>query len=242
MMLKKLVAGLALIACGAAFADEASVRKLVEAKLGNKVQRVTKTPYGGLYEVYVDKTLHYTDEKVSFLIYGVLVDTKTNRNMTENSMRKLTALDVAQLPPLSMAIKRVKGDGKRELRVFVDPMCPYCRKLEAEIERLNNVTVYTYPFPIESKFPGTTNIAKSIWCSSDKAKAWDDWMLRALRPSAPTTCSNPFEQIKAAAAKLNIDATPTLVFADGAVIKQYANAEAIERFLKETPAVATAAR
>src|SRR3954468_12036889 len=53
MMLKKLVAGLSLIACGAACADEASVRKLVEAKLGNKVQRVTKTPYGGLYEVYV---------------------------------------------------------------------------------------------------------------------------------------------------------------------------------------------
>src|SRR3954464_789776 len=119
-MLKNLVAVLALFACGIACADEASVRKLVEAKLGNKVQSVAKTAYGGLYEVYVDKTLHYTDEKVSFLIYGVLVDTKTNRNMTEQSLRKLTALNLAQLPPLSMAIKRVKGDGKRQLRVFSD--------------------------------------------------------------------------------------------------------------------------
>jgi thiol:disulfide interchange protein DsbC len=241
MMLKKMLLGLALMACGAALADEASVRKLVEAKLGTKVQSVTKTSYGGLYEIFVDKTLHYTDEKVSFLIYGVLVDTKTNRNMTEQSMRKLTALNVSQLPPVTMAIKRVKGDGKRQLRIFLDPMCPFCKKLEVEFERLNNVTLYVYPFPLEAKFPGSTNIAKSIWCSPDKAKAWEDWMLRALRPSAPTNCSNPFEQIEAAATKLNIDSTPTLVFADGGVIKQFASAEVMERFLNETPATASVA-
>jgi thiol:disulfide interchange protein DsbC len=233
--------GLALMVCGAALADEASVRKLVEAKLGTKVQSVTKTSYGGLYEVFVDKTLHYTDEKVSFLIYGVLVDTKTNRNMTEQSMRKLTALNVAQLPPVTMAIKRVKGDGKRQLRIFLDPMCPFCKKLEVEFERLNNVTLYVYPFPLEAKFPGSTNIAKSVWRSPDKAKAWEDWMLRALRPSAPTNCSNPFEQIEAAATKLNIDSTPTLVFADGGVIKQFASAEVIDRFLNDTPAAPSVA-
>jgi thiol:disulfide interchange protein DsbC len=240
-MLKKLIVALGLFACGVACADEASVRKLVEAKLGSKVQSVTKTPYGGLYEVYVDKSLHYTDEKVSFMIYGVLVDTKTNRNMTEQSVRKLTAVKMADLPPLTMALKRVKGDGKRQLRVFLDPMCPFCKKLEAEFERVNNVTLYVYPYPLEAKFPGSTNIAKSIWCSSDKAKAWDDWMVRALRPSANTNCANPFEQIDAVATKLNIDSTPTLVFADGGIVKQFVSAEVIERFLNETPAV-TAAR
>lgn len=237
-MFIKIILGLALIASGAARADEASVRKLVEAKLGNKVQSVSKTAYGGLYEVYVDKTMHYTDEKVSYILYGVLIDTKTNRNMTEQSVRKLTAIDMAQLPPLSMAIKRVKGDGKRQLRVFLDPMCPHCKKLEAELERINNLTLYVYPFPLEAKFPGSTAVAKSIWCSTDKAKAWEDWMLRALRPSGRIDCSNPFEQIDAAATKLNIDATPTLVFADGGIVKQYANAEAIERFLNETPVLA----
>jgi thiol:disulfide interchange protein DsbC len=235
MMLKKAVLFFALLICGAALADEASVKKLVEAKLGNKVQSVTKTPYGGLYEVYVDNTLHYTDEKVSFIIYGVLIDTKTDRNVTEQRMRKLTALSVAQLPPLTMAIKRVKGDGKRQLRVFSDPMCPFCKKLEAELDRINNVTIYVYPYPIEAKFPGSTVIAKSIWCSSDKGKAWEDWMLRALRPSGRTDCANPLEQIDAAATKLNIDSTPTLVFADGGVIKQYIGAADIERFLNDTP-------
>jgi thiol:disulfide interchange protein DsbC len=161
--------------------------------------------------------------------------------MTEQSMRKLTALNVSQLPPVTMAIKRVKGDGKRQLRIFLDPMCPFCKKLEVEFERLNNVTLYVYPFPLEAKFPGSTNIAKSVWCSPDKAKAWEDWMLRALRPSAPTNCSNPFEQIEAAATKLNIDSTPTLVFADGGVIKQFASAEVIDRFLNDTPAAPSVA-
>ena len=234
-MLRKFVLLAALLACGAALADEASVRKLVEAKLGNKVQSVTKTPYGGLYEVYVDKNLHYTDEKVSFIIYGVLIDTKTDRNVTEQRVRKLTALNVRELPPLSMAIKRVKGDGKRQLMVFSDPLCPFCRKLEAELDRINNVTIYVYPFPLEAKFPGSTNIMKSIWCSSDRAKAWEDWMLRALRPSGRMDCANPIEQLDSFATKLHIDTTPTMIFADGGILRQYAGANDIERFLNETP-------
>jgi thiol:disulfide interchange protein DsbC len=239
-MFRKLILTGALLACGVAFADEAGVRKLVEAKMGAKVQSVTKTPYGGLYEVYVDQKIHYTDEKVSFIIFGVMVDTKTNRNVTEQSVRKLTAVKLSELPPVSMAIKRVKGDGKRQLRVFLDPMCPFCKKLEAEFERLNNVTIYVYPYPLESKFPGSTNLAKSIWCSADRAKAWEDWMVRALRPSGPTNCSVPFEQIDTAATKLSIDSTPTVVFADGGIVRQFVAADALERLLNDTPAVAAA--
>jgi thiol:disulfide interchange protein DsbC len=224
-----------LCACGAALADEASVKKLVEAKLGNKVQSVTKTAYGGLYEVYVDKTLHYTDENVSFIIYGVLIDTKTDRNVTEQRMRKLTALNVRDLPPLNMAIKRVKGNGKRQLMVFSDPMCPFCKKLEVELDKINDVTIYVYPYPLEAKFPGSTAIAKSIWCSSDRAKAWEDWMLRALRPAGRTDCANPVDQLDAFATKVGVDTTPTLVFADGGVLRQMVGAKDVERFLSETP-------
>ena len=235
-MSKNLVLILMSLTCGVALADEASVKKLVEAKLGNAVQSVVKTPYGGLYEVYVDKNLHYTDEKVSFLIYGVLVDTKTDRNVTEQRMRKLTALKVRDLPPLNMAIKRVKGDGKRQLMVFSDPQCPFCKKLEVELDKISNVTIYVFPFPLEAKFPGSVGLAKSIWCSTDRAKAWEDWMLRALRPSGRTDCANPVDQMDAFATKLNVDTTPTLVFADGGVLRQLVGAPDIERFLNETPA------
>ena len=235
-MLKTFFLALVLLACNVASADEASVRKLVEAKLGMPVQGVVKTPYGGLYEIYVDKNLHYTDENVSFIIYGVLIDAKTDRNVTEARMRKLTALNMKDMPPLNMAIKRVKGNGKRQLMVFSDPMCPFCKKLEVELDKINNVTIYLFPYPLEARFPGSTGIAKSIWCSADKAKAWEDWMLKALRPSGRTDCANPVDQMDAFATKLNVDTTPTLVFADGGVLRQMVGAKDIDRFLNETPA------
>jgi len=234
-MLRRILLACLLCAASAALADEASVKKLVEAKLQSKVQSVTKTPYGGLYEVYANGRLHYTDEKVSFIIVGVLVDTRTNKNYTEQRFRKLTALNLKDLPPREMAIKRVKGNGKRVLYVFSDPMCPFCKKLEDEMTRLNDVSIYLFPYPIESKFPGSTRIAKSIWCSQDRAKAWEDWMLHALNPSGRTDCANPVDEIDKFATKLGIEATPAIVFADGGVVRQYARAEDIDRLLNETP-------
>ncbi len=169
-------------------------------------------------------------------MYGVLIDTKTDRNVTEQRMRKLTALNVKQLPPLDMAIKRVKGDGKRQLRVFSDPMCPFCKKLESELERVNNVTIYVYPFPLEAKFPGLDRHREiDLVLEPTKAKAWEDWMLRASRPSVKRIARTPIEQIDSFAAKFKINATPTLVFADGAVVPQFVGAADIERFLNDTP-------
>ena len=234
-MLRRLLLACLLCVAVPALADEASVKKLVESKLGTKVQSVTKTPYGGLYEVYADGKLHYTDEKATFIIYGVLVDTKTRKNYTEQRFRKLTALNLNDLPPRDTAIKRVKGDGKRVLYVFSDPLCPFCRKLEGELARLNNVSIYVFPYPIESKFPGSTAMAKTIWCSSDRAKAWEDWMVNSVRPNARTDCANPVDEIDKFATKLNIDTTPTIIFADGGVVRQFARAEDIDRLLSDTP-------
>ena len=234
-MLRKLVMLATIFICGVALADEASVRKLVETKLGSPVKSVTKTPYGGLYEVFDDKLLYYTDENVSFMIYGMIINTATNQNVTEARMRKLSALDLKLLPSLDLAIKRVKGDGSRVLRVFSDPMCPFCKRLEAELERVNNVTIYVYPYPLETKFPGTTVLAKSIWCAGDRARAWEDWMLKGVRPAEKTDCANPVAEIYNFAAKVKFAGTPTLVLADGAVVPRFVSAADIERFLNDTP-------
>jgi thiol:disulfide interchange protein DsbC len=127
----------------------------------------------------------------------------------------------------------VKGDGKRTLMVFSDPMCPFCKRLEQELAKLNNVSIYLWLYPIEHKFPGSTDLAKSIWCSSDKAKAWDEWMLQGKRPSAPTNCTNPVAEIDKAGTKLGINVTPTLVFADGAPINGLLPAADIDRLMTQ---------
>jgi len=223
------------LACASAYADEAAVRKLAEAKFPNsKIAGVTKTPYGGLYEIQLDKEIVYTDEQVTFVLVGNLIDAKTDRNVTQQRMRKLTAVNVKEIP-LDLAIRKVRGNGKRQLIVFSDPMCPYCQQLERELEKVNNITVHVMLYPVEVKFKGSTELSKQIWCSSDRAKAWDDWMLRKVRPTAAATCKDPIARLDQVGTKLNINNTPALIFADGGIIPGMVPAAQIEKFLSETP-------
>ena len=225
----------AALACSAAFADEASVRKLMESKFPNaKISNVAKTVYGGLYEVYFDNEIVYTDEQVSFVLVGNLIDARTPQNVTQQRLRKLTAINVKEIP-LDLGIRKVKGNGKRQLIVFSDPMCPYCQRLERELEKLNNVTVYVMLYPVEAKFKGTTELSKQIWCSSDRGKAWDDWMLRKVAPTARAACKDPIARLEQVGGKLNINNTPTLIFADGGIIPGMVPAAQIEKYLNETP-------
>ena len=183
----------------------------------------------------MDGRIHYTDEKMTFFIIGELIDTKTSLNVTEQRFRKLTALNLKQLPPPEMAIKRVKGDGSRQLIVFSDPMCPYCRRIEQEFAKLTNVTIYLFPYPIEKRFPGTTELSKAIWCSPDRGKAWDEWMLKGVKPTIKGTCPTPIEDIDKIGSKLSIEVTPTVIFPDGAPMNGMVSAADINRLLNSTP-------
>ena len=108
-MYKKLVPlALAAVLSLPSLADEAAVKKAVEGKLGGPVTSVTKTPYLGLYEVYADGQILYTDEQVSALLLGTLIDGKTMKNVTSERMQKLTAIKFSDLP-LTMAVKQVRG-------------------------------------------------------------------------------------------------------------------------------------
>ncbi len=222
-----------------AAADEASVRKLAESKLkGVKIDSVVKTPYGELYEIFADNRIFYTDEQMTFMfVGGELIDTKTNAHVTELRYRKLTALNVKDLPPLSMAIKKVNGNGKRTLFVFTDPMCPFCKGLEKELVNVPDVSIYYFLYPIENKFPGSTTLANSVWCSSDRLKTWSDWMLKGVTPTASaTSCKTPVAELDKIGGRLGITVTPTLVFADGARIEGAIRAPDIDRYLAQTPA------
>lgn len=223
------------LACAAAFADEASVRKLMEGKFpGAKISSVVKTAYGGLYEVFMNNEIFYADEQVTFVVVGNLIDTKTSQNVTQLRLRKLTAVDVKEVP-LDLAIRKVKGNGKRQLIVFSDPMCPFCQQLERELEKLNDTTIYVMLYPIEVRFKGSTELAKQIWCSSDRGKAWDDWMLRKVRPTLKPTCKDPIARLDQVGTKLNINSTPTMIFSDGGIIAGMVPAAQIEKHLERTP-------
>lgn len=213
MLRKLLPLALLLMSGGAATADEADVKKAMEAKLGAKVESVTKAGYLGLYEVFSDGNIVYTDEKATAFIVGPLIDGKTMKNVTEERMRKLTAIKFGDLP-LERAIKQVRGDGKRVLATFEDPNCGYCKRLAKELQKLENVTIYTFLYPILSE--DSVRKSKQIWCSADRARAWNDWMVDGKTPAGKEDCdTSAVAKNQEYGRKLNISGTPTMFFGDG---------------------------
>ncbi len=194
-------------------ADEASVKKAIESKLERTVTSVTKTPYLGLYEVYVDGQIVYTDDKVSAVLLGSLIDGKTMKNVTDERMQKLTAIKFSELP-LPLAVKQVRGDGKRVFATFEDPNCGYCKKMAKDIAKLDNVTIYTFLYPILS--PDSLEKSNQIWCAADRAKAWNEWMVEGKPPTGKGDCdTTAVKKTIELGRKLAINGTPTVFFADG---------------------------
>ena len=198
--------------------DTTGIRKALEQKFpGAQISHIEKSNYLGLYEVMLDDNLVYTDAAAAFVFVGSMYDTTTKQNLTEARSRKLNRVAVDKLP-YELAFKRVKGDGSRKLVIFSDADCPFCHRLETEIKGLDNVTIYTFLFPIDQLHPNAAQKSKQIWCSADKAKAWDAFFASGKLPENKGDCGDPVAKTQALGNSLKINATPTLVFADGTII------------------------
>jgi len=171
----------------------------------------------GMYEIETDGKLAYVDAHGDRIFTGTVVDTKTKQELTSKRLSELSRISFDDLP-LDQAFKTVKGDGSRVVAIFEDPLCPYCRQLEQSMVDVTNVTIYTFLYPIESIHPGATEKAKRIWCATDPAEAWTDWMLKKKEPAA-SECKKDASAALAELAKIGdkfkISGTPTLFFVDG---------------------------
>lgn len=207
-----------LASCVEAQNPEATIKKALEPRLGGaKIESVRETPYGGLYEVRVAGDILYTDKKGEYLFIGHVYDTKTSTNLTRARIDEVNKIKFKDLP-LEMALKQVKGNGKRVIAVFEDPNCGYCKRLrQTTLKELDNVTIYTFLYNILSEDSFVKS--KNIWCAPDRIKALDDWMLNGkLPPAAPSACETPNDQVVALGQKLRIQGTPAIFFTDGSRI------------------------
>ena len=228
-----LIAAVVLLASQIAGADEASIRKAFSAKFPRAtIQSVTKLPYLGLYEIVVEGEVLYSDENFDYLIDGNIISTKTMTNLTEQKKRKLSAIPFSDLP-FEYAFKKVKGNGERKMAVFSDPDCPFCKRIEGDLAKLDNVTIYMFLYPIASLHPKAPDMAKRIWCSPDKVKAWDDYVHHGIAPTADGSCQNPVDKIVDFGRKKGINATPTLIFEDGLRVPGAISAAQIENYLNK---------
>ena len=211
-----LASGLIMSCVGAETPVEANIKKLIEPRLagGAKVESVKETPYGGLFEVRVGGEILYTDKNAQYLFLGQVINTTTRQNLTKQRIDEINKIKFSDLP-LDLAVKVVKGDGKRVIAVFEDPNCGACKQFrKTTLKEVNNVTVYTFMYNIlaEDSFVKS----KNIWCSPDRSKALDEWMIDGkAAPTAPANCANPNEKVSELGYKLRVNGTPAVFFTDG---------------------------
>ena len=198
--------------------DAAAIRKALEQRFpGASISHIGRSGYLGLYEVMLGDQLVYTDPKAAWIFVGSVYDATTKQNLTEQRARKLNRVAVDKLP-MDLAFKRVKGDGSRKLYIFSDADCPYCHRLEQELRNLDNATLYTFLFPIDQLHPDAARKSRILWCAPDRGKAWDTYFATGELPSNNGDCGDPVAKTQALGDALHINATPTLIFADGTMI------------------------
>jgi thiol:disulfide interchange protein DsbC len=240
--MKRILTLLSLAIASTAQADDAAIKKtLTERFPGVVIQSISPTPVPGLFEVYANNSIIYVDAQADYMLSGPLKDTKTKTNLTQKSLEAMQTIDFASLP-MDKAILMRHGKGERKLVVFSDPECPYCQALEKELAKLDNVSIYTFLYPLEELHPGATAKADAIWCAPDRAQAWSDYMLDRKLVSPASKCETPVQAISALGAQLGMMGTPAIVFSNGKRVEGSIPAEEIETRLTALSAQKTSAR
>ena len=238
--MSRFLAVLFLLAALPAAANEAAIRKALEGKLeGGRIEGIQPAPVPGLWEVRYRGAegvqLLYSDATGTHIIQGRIFELRSDRDLTEERMRKLNAVRFDSLP-LDLTVKVQRGSGRRVLAMFSDPYCPACRSFERTLAQIDDITIYVFMYPVIR--PENASHSRAVWCSPDRAKAWLE-LAAAAQPKVPAAganCTNPVDQVLAAGRKLRVNATPTLFLANGERISGGLAAADLRKMLDQTSA------
>lgn len=227
-------------------AEKARVAKLVSGKVNLSVTNVETSPLPNFYTVTVDNMkVYYVEKNGSWLFDGHLVDMDTKTSVTAMKQLDLEKAGSPLLDWRSMnladAVKTVHGKAVpgRVLVTFEDPNCGYCKQLHPELEKLQNLTVYTFPLA----FLGPDSQAKNerMWCNKDRAAAWSAYMTNQPVISEGTCDMSGLARNGELAKTLKVRGTPTVFFADGSRFPGTMDAAFIESKLAAQQALQQAA-
>ena len=223
----------ALLSLGASvFAQDAVIRKTLASRLPDlgSIDSVSKSEVPGLYEVRVNHAdIYYTDAAGNFLIQGSVYETRSKRNLTKEVQDKLQTVKFDDLP-FKDSFTIVKGNGQRQIAIFEDPNCGYCKHFEKDFQSVDNITVHVFLYPVlgdDSKVK-----ARDIWCSKDRASAWTDWMLQQTPAKGLLPCDyTALQRNVDFGRRYRIEGTPTLVLVDGSRNPGAVDARKVEQML-----------
>jgi thiol:disulfide interchange protein DsbC len=215
-------------------ADDVRAR-LLERYPSTPVDTVRATPITGLFEVAMGRKIVYVDATGQYFLFGRIFDLPGNRDLTEDRLRGLSRLDVSLIQP-DQTLEQ--GEGSQVVYVFSDPACGHCQKLEQTLAAMSTLRVRTILLPLQ---PGSTDLARDIWCAPDRQRAWSAWMLKGTRPDpAQEACqADVLARNLALATRFGIRATPALVSPDGRVSLGALEAPALSAWLNPDQAAVT---
>ena len=224
----------------AASADASTLVERLQALYpSTRFGAIHPTAWPGVFEVAMGANLAYVDATGRYFLFGHLYDMRQQRDLTAERKDAMARIDFGSLP-LADALTEVRGKGTRTLAIFSDPDCPYCRRLEAELRGLDDVTIHTFLMPLASLHPAARGKAVSVWCATDRLASWQALMLRdSLPPQAD--CPHPVDRNVALGEQLGINGTPTLIAGDGRVLAGAASRDQIEAWLSRPGAGAPSA-
>jgi thiol:disulfide interchange protein DsbC len=203
--------------------------KLTATYPATEFRDLRATPMAGIYEVTMGRNVAYVGTDARHFVFGHLYDMQTQKDLTAERLEQARRIDFTSLP-FEDAIQTIRGDGSRQLAVFSDPDCHYCRKLEQALAKLDNVTIHTFLYPLDELHPAARANAIAVWCAQDRAAAWKALMMDG-KPPRSADCLHPIDRNIALARKLGVDGTPVLFDTQGRRLAGAAPTDRIETFL-----------
>ena len=228
----------ALMLAGSALASpEEALRAAIARHSGGKVvaDSIAATPVAGVFEVTSGKDVFYVDRSGRYaFLDGRLLDMAERTDLTQARLEALARIDFDTLP-LEAAFKTVRGTGARRLAVFEDPAGPVCRSLQGALAGLDDVTLYTFTYPVIAR--ESIPAAVASWCApaADRVHRWKGFMAGNappghIAPGCDKAMATVGEIVRFGEAH-EIRNTPTLVLADGRRIVGAMPAEVLEAAL-----------
>ena len=193
------------------------------------IENIQITDMKGIYSGSMDGQVVYVGEDAQHILVGSMYRLSDQKNLTKDLVLKQNSIDWKKLP-LQDAVKSVRGNGKRQIAIFSDPNCPYCKQLETELSKLNDVTIYTFIYPIKNQ---SIAVSKQVFCEKAPALAWSNLISKGIQPSSKKTCANPIERNLSLGKSLGLNGTPAIIFSNGFKVMGSHPAQEIEKMWKE---------
>lgn len=162
----------------------------------------------------------YTDVGITRMKNGSSgwLDVASGKPLSDVSVQALRR-EMAGRIDLKQSIPFTYGQGGKDAILITAYDCPYCRKLEQELDTASvNATVHVFPMSLQHDNPRTMAKARDIWCSPQPARAWKAAILQGDAPAAAkASCSKDARHTSMLMHLFDLKGVPARIQPDGKV-------------------------